>query len=212
MWFQARQHAWESGASWVADGVARFAAGAEGAALRAVADVVVVPVMDVDNVLIGGAGKDQLPVDFNRDWGPPTKICRNETEALCQHWNAIKAVVRVLDTAMRSGLYDALVFVDSHSPGNPTDPAQVWTECSHGPSAVSAHGWNVTQGYKAALLASAKSCGRLAYKNWPVHVSFASAGPAQHITTTSPSVQPPTLPQVRGGRACLRQPVLWLSF
>jgi len=173
VWFQARQHAWESGASWLADGVARFAAGGGGAALRAIADVVVVPVMDVDNVLVGGAGKDQLPVDFNRDWGPAARICRNETQTLCQHWKAIKAVVRAIDAAMSSGVYDALIFVDSHSPGDPTDPAQVWTECSHGPSAVSAHAWNVTQGYKSAMLGRAKSCGRLAYKNW-----CAEVGPA----------------------------------
>lgn len=42
VWFQARQHAWESGGSWVADGVARYAASDAGARLRAVADVVVV--------------------------------------------------------------------------------------------------------------------------------------------------------------------------
>ena len=41
--------------------------------------------------------------------------------------------------------YRELIFVDAHSPGNPTAPAQVWTECSHGPTAVSPHAWNLTQ-------------------------------------------------------------------
>ena len=173
VWFQARLHAWESGASWVADGVARWSAGPSGKDLRDVADIVVVPVMDVDNVLIGGAGKDQLPVDFNRDWGPPATVCRNETNTLCQHWKAIKAAVQTIDAAMSSGVYDALVFIDSHSPGNPTNPAQVWTQCSHGPSAISAHAWNLTQGYKVAMLGHAKGCGRLRYENW-----CAEVGPA----------------------------------
>ena len=30
--------------------------------------VVIVPIMDIDNVVVGGAGKDSEPVDFNRDW------------------------------------------------------------------------------------------------------------------------------------------------
>ena len=71
IWFQARQHAWESGSSWVADGLARYAASAAGiSTLLSVADVVVTPIVDVDNVVVGGAGKDQEPVDFNRDWCP----------------------------------------------------------------------------------------------------------------------------------------------
>lgn len=71
IWFQVRQHAWESGSSWVADGLARYAASAAGiSTLLSVADVVVTPIVDVDNVVVGGAGKDQEPVDFNRDWCP----------------------------------------------------------------------------------------------------------------------------------------------
>ena len=54
VWFQARQHAWESGSSWVADGVARYAASDAGSALRSLADVVVTPIIDVDNVAMGG--------------------------------------------------------------------------------------------------------------------------------------------------------------
>ena len=54
----------------VADDVARFAASAAGHRLRELADVVITPIVDVDNVVVGGAGKDQLPIDFNRDWCP----------------------------------------------------------------------------------------------------------------------------------------------
>jgi hypothetical protein len=173
VWFQARQHAWESGGSWVADGVARYAASADGVGLRAVADVVVLPIMDVDNVVVGGAGKDQEPVDFNRDWCALGNVARNETGALCQHWAAIRAVVARIGTAMQSGRYDTLIFVDSHSPGNPADPAQVWTECRLGPTAVSPHAWNLTQGYKSLLKKLGGECGRLQYKDW-----CAEVGPA----------------------------------
>lgn len=173
VWFQARQHAWESGSSWVADGLARFAASPRGGALRRLADVVVVPIMDVDNVVVGGAGKDQLPVDFNRDWCALGQVARNETGALCQHWNAIRAAVAAIRDAMASGRYGNLIFVDSHSPGNPEDPAQVWTECATGPTAVAPRAWNLTQGYKVALEARSLGCGRLAYRQW-----CAEVGPA----------------------------------
>jgi len=175
IWFQARQHAWESGSSWVADGLARFAASSDALAgvLLANADVVVTPIVDVDNVVVGGAGKDQGPVDFNRDWCPPGQVARNETGALCQHWKAIAAIVAAIRDAMSSGLYDTLVFVDSHSPGNPKAPAQVWTECAKGPTAVSPHAWNLSQGYKVLLGKHAVACGRLAYKEW-----CAEVGPA----------------------------------
>ena len=173
VWFQARQHAWESGASWVADGVARFAASAAGRRLRELADVVITPIVDVDNVMVGGAGKDQLPVDFNRDWCPLGQVARNETGAPCQHWRAIRATVATIRAAMESGRYNNLIFVDSHSPGNPKEPAQVWTECSHGPTAVSSRAWSMTQGYKVLLEQSTAGCGRLAYTQW-----CAEVGPA----------------------------------
>eukprot|EP00040_Diaphanoeca_grandis_P028144 m.161713 g.161713 ORF g.161713 m.161713 type:complete len:605 (-) comp31250_c1_seq1:196-2010(-) len=174
VWFQARQHAWESGSSWVADGVARYAVSVAGsAALLQVADVVVNPIMDVDNVVVGGDGKDQEPVDFNRDWCPLGQIARNETGAKCQHWAAISATITTIQRAMASGMYNNLIFVDSHSPGNPAEPAQVWTECATGPTAVSPTAWNLTQAYKVFLGHHSESCGRLAYKQW-----CAEVGPA----------------------------------
>lgn len=71
------------------------------------------------------AGKDQGPVDFNRDWCPLGQVATNVTGAACQHWAAIRSTVQKIKDAMASGIYDTLIFVDSHSPGNPTDPAQV---------------------------------------------------------------------------------------
>ena len=145
IWFIAGQHAWESGGRWASDGFARYAASADGAALLAHADVIVIPIMDIDNVVVGGAGKDSEPVDFNRDWCPVGGIARNETQAPCQHWKAIRAAQLAIRAAMDSGRYTDLVFVDSHSPGNQLEPAEVWTACGDGPSAIEAGAWNRTQ-------------------------------------------------------------------
>jgi hypothetical protein len=70
IWVQARQHAWESGASWVARGFVEWLTGADEDAvwLRRTAEVIVVPIMDVDNVATGNGGKEAAPRDHNRDW------------------------------------------------------------------------------------------------------------------------------------------------
>jgi hypothetical protein len=71
IWIQARQHAWESGGSWVASGVIDWLACDEPAArkLREHATIYFVPIMDVDNVSMGAGGKEAIPRDHNRDWG-----------------------------------------------------------------------------------------------------------------------------------------------
>jgi hypothetical protein len=70
IWIQARQHAWESGGSWVGDGFIRWAASKDPLAeqLRQNAEIFFVPIMDVDNVDRGAGGKDATPRDHNRDW------------------------------------------------------------------------------------------------------------------------------------------------
>lgn len=70
VWIQARQHAWESGSSWVARGLVEWLmAGKESARwLTQNAEIVVVPIMDVDNVTTGNGGKEENPRDHNRDW------------------------------------------------------------------------------------------------------------------------------------------------
>lgn len=77
VWVQARQHAWESGSSWVARGFGDWLLGDAEAArrLRERAEILIVPIMDVDNAATGNGGKDAVPHDHNRDW------------SAAPHWN-----------------------------------------------------------------------------------------------------------------------------
>jgi hypothetical protein len=105
LWVQARQHAWESGASWVADGFTRWlcSADARARALRRQCRTVIVPIMDVDNVVRGAGGKNQHPQDHNRDWSDEP------------HWHAVAAAQRMLrDLSPEARL---TVFIDLHNPG-----------------------------------------------------------------------------------------------
>ena len=70
VWIQARQHAWESGSSWVCRGAAEWLASGDSraVALRERAEIVIVPIMDIDSTATGNGGKESLPQDHNRDW------------------------------------------------------------------------------------------------------------------------------------------------
>jgi predicted deacylase len=70
VWVIARQHAGETPASFVVEGLLEWAAGDDPRAetLRAQAALHIVPLVDVDGVFDGRYGKDRGPVDFNRDW------------------------------------------------------------------------------------------------------------------------------------------------
>lgn len=108
VWLHARQHAWESGASWVAQGFADWLISDDPAAarLRDTAEVVLVPIMDIDNVARGAGGKNQLPQDHNRDWTDQP------------HWRGVAAAQKELKAAADDGRL--AVFIDLHNPG-PSD-------------------------------------------------------------------------------------------
>lgn len=123
VWVQARQHAWESGSSWVARGFMEWLLGDEPDAiwLRKHAEVCVVPIMDVDRVATGDGGKESDPHDHNRDW----------SEAAL--YPEIGATQRRLKAFAAEDRLD--VFLDLHNPG-PADrlpflfvpPADVLTD------------------------------------------------------------------------------------
>jgi len=100
----ARQHAWESGSSWVCRGLIEWLISQQpqAAALRKQAEMVVVPLMDVDNAAIGAGGKEQKPHDHNRDWTEQPYFPAVE---------AVQKIIRQMDSAGRLDL-----FIDLHNP------------------------------------------------------------------------------------------------
>jgi len=105
IWIHARQHAWEAGGSWTADGVARWLGSEDpkAAALRQRAEIYVVPIMDLDSVEKGLGGKDQKPHDHNRDWLPQPV------------WNSVKAAMAHIKRLDAEGRL--VLFLDLHDPG-----------------------------------------------------------------------------------------------
>ncbi len=104
VWVQARQHAWESGSSWVCRGFAEWlvSEAAEAKRLRRIAEVVIVPIMDIDNVHRGAGGKNQSPQDHNRDWSDQP------------HWPSVDAAQSEIHAAASKGRLVA--FIDLHNP------------------------------------------------------------------------------------------------
>ena len=105
IWIQARQHAWESGGSWVGRGFIDWLTSDDprAADLRRRAEVVFIPVMDVDSVATGDGGKGRHPQDHNRDWTAQP------------HYPEVSAAQRKIAELDAAGRFD--LFVDLHNPG-----------------------------------------------------------------------------------------------
>ena len=105
VWIQARQHAWESGSSWVCQGLVKWLVSDDPRAqhLRREAVVYVVPIVDIDSVAIGAGGKNQVPHDHNRDWSDQP------------HWPETSAAMKQIAALDEAGRFD--LFVDLHNPG-----------------------------------------------------------------------------------------------
>lgn len=109
IWIQARQHAWETGGSWVARGLGDWLTGSSPQAvwLRQHAEIFLVPIMDVDHTATGQGGKDAIPHDHNRDW----------TEL--PHWNETTSAMAKVKALIGEKRMD--LFLDLHNPA-PRDP------------------------------------------------------------------------------------------
>lgn len=105
IWIQARQHAWESGSSWVCRGLVEWLVSDDPRAvlLRKQARITIVPIMDIDNVAMGAGGKNQKPHDHNRDWSDHP------------HWPSVAAAAKQIKQMDESGQFD--MFIDLHNPG-----------------------------------------------------------------------------------------------
>jgi hypothetical protein len=68
IWLMFRQHAWEAGSSWVADGAIRRLLSAEGAFLRDEAIFKIFPMADPDGVAAGRVRYNKNGYDLNRNW------------------------------------------------------------------------------------------------------------------------------------------------
>jgi hypothetical protein len=70
VWLMARQHAWETGTSWVADGAVRFLLSNEAEAARIKRSTVfkVIPLFDVDGAVEGAVRFNLNGYDNNRNW------------------------------------------------------------------------------------------------------------------------------------------------
>jgi hypothetical protein len=110
VWVQARQHAWESGSSWVARGFGDWVTGetAEAAWLRQRAEIFLVPIMDVDNAATGNGGKDALPHDHNRDWSDTPR------------WNETAAAMARVKQLIKENRMDLFLDLHNPAPGDPT--------------------------------------------------------------------------------------------
>ncbi len=104
IWVQARQHAWESGSSWVCQGFTDWLLSDDPRAerLRKTAVIHITPVMDIDSVAVGAGGKNQKPQDHNRDWSEKP------------HWPAVAAAMKKIKQANAAGRFD--LFLDLHNP------------------------------------------------------------------------------------------------
>lgn len=104
VWVQARQHAWESGSSWVCQGFVEWLMSGDLTAvwLRQNGEFFIVPIMDVDNAATGNGGKDALPQDHNRDW------------SLKPNWNEVAAAQKILSGLVAEGRLH--YFLDLHNP------------------------------------------------------------------------------------------------
>jgi hypothetical protein len=116
IWLQARQHAWESGASWVCRGLAEWLAGDDPRArhLREKSEIYLVPIMDIDNTATGNGGKEQIPQDHNRDWTDQPH--HTEVAAAQKHLRRLSEQGRLA------------LFIDLHNPG-PSDKQPFFYVC-----------------------------------------------------------------------------------
>ncbi len=104
IWLMARQHAWESGTSWVCEGALRFLVSADPAAARIRDGYVfkIFPMADPDGVVRGGVRFNAYGYDLNRNWD--TADPQRMPEIFAQR----KAMLEWIDRGGRMDLFVSL--------------------------------------------------------------------------------------------------------
>jgi hypothetical protein len=101
VWLMARQHAWETGTSWVADGALRFLLSSDQEAARIRREVIfkIFPMADPDGVAGGGVRFNVNGYDLNRNWDAVDPAKMSEISA------QRKAVLDWVDAGRRLDLF-----------------------------------------------------------------------------------------------------------
>lgn len=99
IWLMARQHAWESGTSWVAEGALRHLVSREGAGLRRRAIFKILPMADPDGVARGGVRFNAQGYDLNRNWDTADPARTPEI------WAQRQAILQWLDAGNRIDVF-----------------------------------------------------------------------------------------------------------
>lgn len=115
VWISARHHAWECGGSWVATGVTEWLLSDNQQAkwLRQYAEIIVVPLLDVDHVATGDGGKHCQPQDHNLDWSDKP------------HWPEVAAVQKRILALANEGRMNLFLDLHNPAPGNKQQTAYV---------------------------------------------------------------------------------------
>ncbi len=104
IWLMFRQHAWETGSSWAADGAIRFLASDDprAATIRDRVIFKIFPMADPDGVAAGAVRYNQAGYDLNRNWD--TIDPRTMPEIAAQH----KAILDWIESGHRLDLFLSL--------------------------------------------------------------------------------------------------------
>ncbi len=99
LWFMFRQHAWETGTSFVGEGLVRFAASddPEARRLRDQAVLKVFPMLDPDGCAAGAVRFNQNGYDVNRNWDTCDLKSDEHRRLMPEIWHAKKAMLEWLD-------------------------------------------------------------------------------------------------------------------
>ncbi len=111
IWLQARAHAFESGASWVLHELTKWLVSDETEAveLRNTAQIIVIPIVDIDGVSEGRTGKYQKPHDHWMKW-----------EEEPSYWPEVEKIKEGISGLAKQDMAD--LFIDFHGPGGKSHP------------------------------------------------------------------------------------------
>ena len=104
IWLMARQHSWETGTSWVAEGAVRFLLSSDERAtrIRDAGTFKIIPIADPDGVSRGGVRFNKHGYDLNRNWDAL------DAKLMPEIYAERKAVLDWLDSGKRIDLFLAM--------------------------------------------------------------------------------------------------------